>query len=143
MSEPRPRRIHRYHRARTLADPPRHRTGVESTVDPGRDPDRSPEPVGAVPETELATPTSTANTAGTAIDRLPLRTAAQAAQLLAVPESWLRRKAAARAIPCTFLGKHLRFSPADLTAISGQGAEPGRARPPTAHRHPHGPRRIR
>jgi hypothetical protein len=30
---------------------------------------------------------------------------------MAVRESWLRRKAAARAIPCTFLGKHLRFSP--------------------------------
>jgi excisionase family DNA binding protein len=53
---------------------------------------------------------------------LPLYTPAQAAKLLAVTESWLRRRAAARAIACTFLGKHLRFSPADLRAIVTAGA---------------------
>ncbi|WP_404800371.1 hypothetical protein [Actinomadura rudentiformis] len=37
--------------------------------------------------------------------------------------SWLRRKAAARAIPCTFLGKHLRFSRADLEAIITAGEQ--------------------
>ena len=58
-----------------------------------------------------------------AIERLPLRTPAAAAQLLAVPESWLRPKAAARIIPCTFLGRHLRFSPADLAAIAAAGAQ--------------------
>lgn len=62
-------------------------------------------------------------------DQLPLRTPPQAAQLLAVPESWLRRKAAARAIPCTFLGKHLRFSPADLATIVTAAAQPPRTRP--------------
>jgi excisionase family DNA binding protein len=67
-------------------------------------------------------------------DRLPLRTPAQAAQLLAVPESWLRRKAAARTIPCTFLGKHLRFSPADLVAITTCGGQPSSTRNPTAVR---------
>ena len=71
-------------------------------------------------------------------DLLPLRTPVQAAQLLAVPESWLRRKAAARSIPCTFLGKHLRFSPADLAAISIAGAQPIRTRIPTARRRARG-----
>ncbi len=55
---------------------------------------------------------------------LPLYTPAQAAQLLAVRESWLRRRATARAVPCTFLGKHLRFSHADVVAIALAGAHP-------------------
>ncbi|MCO5996718.1 hypothetical protein NE234_25470 [Actinoallomurus sp. WRP9H-5] len=42
--------------------------------------------------------------------------------------SWLRRKAAARAIPCTFLGKHLRFSRADLEAIVAAGRQAPRSR---------------
>jgi excisionase family DNA binding protein len=53
---------------------------------------------------------------------LQLYTAAQAAQLLQVSPSWLRRKAAARAIACTFIGKHLRFSTADLKSIIAAGA---------------------
>jgi hypothetical protein len=48
-----------------------------------------------------------------------LYTAEQAAGLLQVRSSWLRRKAAAREVPCRFLGKHLRFSWADLEAIAG------------------------
>ncbi|GAB3006201.1 helix-turn-helix domain-containing protein [Saccharothrix stipae] len=61
-----------------------------------------------------------------------LRTPAEAAALLAVRESWLRRKAGRREIPCTFLGKHLRFSPDDLTSIVHAGARPARStRPPT------------
>jgi len=69
-----------------------------------------------------------------------LYTPAEAARRLQVPESWLRRKAAARTVPCTFLGKHLRFSPTDLTAIIAAAAKPatGRRRPrrrtPTAVR---------
>ena len=55
---------------------------------------------------------------------LPLYTPAEAAGLLAVPESWIRRRATARLVPCTFLGKHLRFSPADLAAIAAAGAYP-------------------
>jgi excisionase family DNA binding protein len=51
-----------------------------------------------------------------------LYTAEQAAELLQVSPSWLRKKATARAVPCTFIGKHLRFSPADLTAIIAAGA---------------------
>jgi excisionase family DNA binding protein len=53
-----------------------------------------------------------------------LYTPAQAAALLAVKESWLRRKAGQRAIPCTFLGKHLRFSTHDLRAITALGSQP-------------------
>jgi len=53
-----------------------------------------------------------------------LYTPTDAADLLAVPESWLRRKAGRRLIPCTFVGKHLRFSTADLAAISAAGSQP-------------------
>lgn len=69
-----------------------------------------------------------------------LHTPAHAAALLAVNESWLRRRAAARAIACTFLGKHLRFSPNDLHAIIASGAQqpasPTSARRRTGHRAP-------
>lgn len=61
-----------------------------------------------------------------------LFTPAEAADLLSVRESWLRRKAGAREIPCTFVGKHLRFSAQDLTAITTAGqqdARPRRGRP--------------
>jgi excisionase family DNA binding protein len=60
---------------------------------------------------------------------LPLYTPRAAAQLLAVRESWLRRKAAARAVPCTFLGRHLRFSRADLEAIAQAAAQPALTAP--------------
>lgn len=55
-----------------------------------------------------------------------LYTAEQAAELLQVRASWLRRKATARAVPCRFLGKHLRFSRADITAIAESAATPPR-----------------
>ena len=51
-----------------------------------------------------------------------LRTPAEAAEILRVRESWLRTKAAARAIPCTFIGKHLRFSESDIQRIKQDGA---------------------
>jgi excisionase family DNA binding protein len=53
-----------------------------------------------------------------------LFTPAQAAELLQVPESWLRRRAARRLVPCTFLGKHLRFSRANLDQIVTDAARP-------------------
>ncbi|CRK57597.1 hypothetical protein [Alloactinosynnema sp. L-07] len=53
-----------------------------------------------------------------------LLTAEQAAQRLQLRVSWLRRKAAARAIPCRYVGKHLRFTHDDLLAIADQ-AESG------------------
>jgi hypothetical protein len=49
---------------------------------------------------------------------------ADAAELLAVPESWLRRQAGRRLIPCTLVGKHLRFRAADLAAITAGGSQP-------------------
>lgn len=62
--------------------------------------------------------------------RAILFTAEQAGVLLAVPGSWLRDRAAARAIPCRRLGKHLRFSLADLTRIAEMAARP--AHPPAS-----------
>lgn len=59
-----------------------------------------------------------------------LFTPAQAAGLLQVPESWLRRRAGRRLVPCTFLGKHLRFSRANLDQIIADAARP----PATARR---------
>ncbi len=47
-----------------------------------------------------------------------LYTAEDAAGLLGVDAPWLRRKATTGAIPCTFLGTHLRFSDTDLEAIA-------------------------
>jgi excisionase family DNA binding protein len=51
-----------------------------------------------------------------------LHTPAEASEILNIRESWLRHKAAARAIPCTFVGKHLRFSDDDIAQIMAQGA---------------------
>ncbi|MEV4731929.1 helix-turn-helix domain-containing protein [Saccharopolyspora sp. NPDC049426] len=51
-----------------------------------------------------------------------LYTPSEVAQILRVPESWLRRKASSRSIPCTFLGKHLRFSNRDLETIVHEGS---------------------
>lgn len=50
-----------------------------------------------------------------------LYTPAAAAARLTVGESWLRRKAGQRLIPCTFVGKHLRFTEDDLRAIVAAG----------------------
>ncbi|MGH3276237.1 MAG: helix-turn-helix domain-containing protein [Streptosporangiaceae bacterium] len=51
-----------------------------------------------------------------------LHTPAEAAGILKVRESWLKTKAAARVIPCTFIGKHLRFSDDDIAEIMKSGA---------------------
>ena len=89
--------------------------------------------------------TKTAPTAPTApaqpLPVLPLYTPAEAARLLAVPESWLRRQVTARLVPHTRLGKHLRFSHADLVVIATTAARPagiavaarGRTGSPTPH----------
>ncbi len=63
-----------------------------------------------------------------------LYTSAEAAGILKVRESWLKTKAAARLIPCTFIGKHLRFSDDDVAEIMKAGA-----RQPVTSRQP-GPR---
>ena len=72
-----------------------------------------------------------------------LFTVDEAAECLRVRPSWLRRKATARLIPCTFLGKHLRFSPADLAAIVAAHQQPpvgrkSRKRTTSTPRHPRG-----
>jgi hypothetical protein len=46
--------------------------------------------------------------------------------MLQVRPSWLRRKAAARAVPCRYVGKHLRFSRADIDAIAEASAHGAR-----------------
>ncbi len=51
-----------------------------------------------------------------------LHTVAEAAGILKVRESWLKAKASARLIPCTFVGKHLRFSDDDIADIMRAGA---------------------
>ena len=71
------------------------------------------QPRNSVP-TNLGAPPSTES------DRL-LYTPAAAAERLTVGESWLRRKAGQRLIPCTFVGKHLRFTEDDLRAIVAAG----------------------
>lgn len=55
-----------------------------------------------------------------------LHTPTEAAEVLSVPESWLRRKAGQRRVPSTKLGKHLRFSHADLARIAAGGERPVR-----------------
>src|SRR5690348_4828325 len=78
-------------------------------------------------------PTHTSSAAGTdaAATTTPvLYTPAEAAQLLKVRESWLRKKAGARQVPCTVLGKHLRFSATDLATIITAAAQPAVGRRP-------------
>lgn len=70
-----------------------------------------------------------------------LFTPAQAAELLQVPESWLRRRAARRLVPCTFLGKHLRFSRANLDQILADAARPATTTPRAASGTSAAPRR--
>jgi excisionase family DNA binding protein len=53
-----------------------------------------------------------------------LYTPAEAAELLKVRESWLRRAVQARSIPHSRVGKHLRFSPQDLEAIVTAAQQP-------------------
>jgi len=51
-----------------------------------------------------------------------LHTVSEAAGILKVRESWLKTKASARLIPCTFVGKHLRFTDEDIAEIMRAGA---------------------
>ena len=52
--------------------------------------------------------------------------------MLTVPESWLRRRAAHRQIPSTMLGKHLRFSPANLAQIITEATRPADGSAPSS-----------
>jgi excisionase family DNA binding protein len=103
-------------------------------------PSRAHRPTNHTPHpTSTTTPSTTVPADGPL-----LYTPAEAAKRLRVRESWLRKKAAARQVPCTFLGKHLRFSPADLAAIIAASARPavgrrGRRKTPTTVRDRHLP----
>jgi excisionase family DNA binding protein len=113
-------------------NPDRHTTRTDQTGPSPRpatpQPARQPQPhpaAGAADHPQSAEP-------GTPPGAL-LYTPEQAAALLQVSPTWLRRKAAARAVPCTFIGKHLRFSRDDLAAILAAGAsspERPRRQPP-------------
>lgn len=59
-----------------------------------------------------------------------LLTFAEAAEVLNVPESWLRKKTAAHSISCTRLGRHVRFTRAQLEAIVAEAERPA-VRAPT------------
>jgi excisionase family DNA binding protein len=54
---------------------------------------------------------------GTAHETIVIYTAAEAAAILRVKESWLERQAAARKIPFTMLGGAYRFTAEHLAAI--------------------------
>ncbi len=75
-------------------------------------------------ETQTASETTSrkvtsASSASTRDEHAPqLYTPDEAAALLRLRPSWLKRKASGRAIPCRFLGKHLRFSRSDLATIA-------------------------
>ncbi|MGW7074672.1 excisionase family DNA-binding protein [Streptomyces sp. NPDC054866] len=81
----------------------------ESADAPGRLQDDS-NPGLPSPDTEASTPR--------------LYTPEQAARLLQVPASWLRKRAADHAIAHTRIGRHLRFSTADLHALVHAGQHP-------------------
>lgn len=49
-----------------------------------------------------------------------LYTPAEAAERLKVTESWLKKRVAARTIPHTRIGRHIRFSDNDLAALVAQ-----------------------
>jgi hypothetical protein len=66
-----------------------------------------------------------------------LHTVAETARILKVRESWLKTKASARLVPCTFVGKHLRFSDDDIAEIMRVGArQPVTRRRPSARAAP-------
>lgn len=46
-----------------------------------------------------------------------------AAEWLAVPEGWLRKKVTAGEVPCTRLGKHVRFTADHLAEIVAEGEQ--------------------
>ena len=54
---------------------------------------------------------------------IKLYTFAEAAELLHVPETWLRKKASARAVPFTRLGRYIRFTDEHLSRIIDVGEQ--------------------
>lgn len=62
---------------------------------------------------------------------LPLLTIAEAAEILNVPEGWLRKKVSVGVIPHTRLGKHVRFTQEHLAQVVAAGECVVRAGPST------------
>ncbi len=56
---------------------------------------------------------------------LQMYTAEQAGSLLQVSPWWLRKKASEGAIPCTFIGRYLRFTAENLAEIIAAGERSG------------------
>lgn len=54
----------------------------------------------------------------------PLRTIAEAAAFLGIPETTLRDKVTARQVPHTRIGRHVRFSADHLAEIIAAGEQP-------------------
>lgn len=46
-----------------------------------------------------------------------------AAEVLSVPEQWLRKAVSAKKVPYTRIGKHVRFRPAHIAAIISAGEQ--------------------
>lgn len=63
-------------------------------------------------------------------DASRLLTVQQAAAQLNVPVSWLRGRVANRAVACTRLGRHVRFTQAQLAAIVAAAEQPRTDDPP-------------
>ncbi|MFD6949463.1 hypothetical protein A6A08_05010 [Nocardiopsis sp. TSRI0078] len=64
-----------------------------------------------------------------------LLTIPEAARVLAVPESWLRERVRLRRVPHRRLGKHVRFSAADLEQIVARAAQQVALGRRVAHAH--------
>lgn len=111
-----PRRVPGRLRPRTTPAP------APTTTDPAPDRTHAPETHDPVdPAVAQTTPQ------GDTGDTTPvLYTPEQAAAMLQVRPSWLRRRAAARAVPCRFLGKHLRFAKQDIDEIAAASRQPPR-----------------
>jgi excisionase family DNA binding protein len=56
----------------------------------------------------------------------PLMTADEAAPLLNVPASWLKKAVTDPDFPCTRIGRYVRFDEDDLEAIKRRGRRHGR-----------------
>jgi excisionase family DNA binding protein len=60
-----------------------------------------------------------------------LLTVEEAAELLSVPVSWLKKRVANHAVPCTRLGRHIRFTREQLAGIVEAAADPAAVMPLT------------
>lgn len=64
------------------------------------------------------------NNAVAAHGMAPLLSVQQAAEVLNVSVDWVRKKATAREIPFTKIGRHIRFTPEHIAQIIAAGEQP-------------------